>query len=151
MPVALLRESVVRTRLTRIVRTQWSDVVTGLVLYRCERFSEAKARLKMGLEREPEWRYRTYLWLALAMAEARLGQHEDARSWYDRAERWIAEQALDRPGGIERGVPDGWTWSDAVALHLLRREACALLGRDFDRVPENVFAEPRPISQDSAR
>jgi hypothetical protein len=141
-------DSTVRIRLSSITQTRWAYVLIGLALYRCERFSEAKARIKLGLEREADWEYRSILWIILAMVEARLGQYEDARSWFDRVERWSDDRLGDRPGGIERGVPEGWFWVDALFLHLLRREARSVVAERFVKLPKNVFAEPRPITHE---
>ena len=137
------REEALRLAASRalIVPTRWSDLVTGLALYRCGKFAEAEARLKKGLELEPAWDYRVLIWLLLAMNDQMLGRHDDARSWSGRAERWVEERLRDRPGGIDRGIARNWRWRDGVLLHLLRREACSLLGKGSLDLPDNVFAD----------
>jgi tetratricopeptide (TPR) repeat protein len=60
----------------------------------------------------------------LAMAHHRLGHPAEARRWFARGERWT-EQGL-RSEGPE---PAGFSWSWRLEIHLLRREAAALLGR----------------------
>ena len=77
------REEALRLAASRepIEPSRWSDLVTGQALYRSEKFAEAEARLKKGLELEPDWEYRALIWLLLAMTDQKLGRHDDARSW----------------------------------------------------------------------
>jgi hypothetical protein len=121
----------------------WSGHVVGLALYRAGRYVESDARLRANLDRYPGWSCEVLDWLVLAMADRRLGRPAEARRWLERAERWVATRLHDRPGGLERAVPEGWKWRDGVLLHLLLREARALIGAGPPDLPDDVFADPR--------
>ena len=45
-----------------------------------------------------------------------------------------------RPGGVDRAIPENWSWRDGILLHLLLREARALIGAELPMLPEDVFA-----------
>ncbi len=127
-----------------ILATPWSDHVLGLALYRVGRYADAIAALDTSLKIQPARDDLNVLnWLGLALAHFKLGQPDEARRWLDRVERWVDNARLrDRPGGIDRAVPEVWKFRDAIMMHLLQREARALLSQDIDTVPANVFAEP---------
>ena len=116
--------------------------MTGLALYRSDRFSEADGALRKTLELEPGWDSQVLIWLVLAMTDHRLGRHDDARYWSDRSELWVKERLTDRPGGTVRGIPENWHWRDGVLLHLLRREVRAVLSQPVLDLPDHVFDEP---------
>jgi tetratricopeptide (TPR) repeat protein len=87
----------------------------GLASYRAGSWREAVTALEQGLALPPK---RTTLgndkamtWFYLAMAYSRLGQDQKARSWYDKAARWMDENA-PRDEGLN---------------HRLRAEAAELL------------------------
>jgi len=128
----------------KFLQTRWSDLVSGEALYRCHQFAAADAKLRKALEIEPDWELRPMIWLVLAMADHRLGRHDDALSWSERAERWVQDRLRGRPGGTDRGTPENWHWRDGVQLQLLRREARSLIGHCPLDFPANVFAEPGP-------
>jgi tetratricopeptide (TPR) repeat protein len=91
----------------------------GLALFRAGRHEQAAARLRESIAR----RDKTGIaedWLILAMAEHRLGQHDDARRSFERA------TALERAEPAEgRRSPH---WSRRLSWDLLRAEAAELLG-----------------------
>jgi eukaryotic-like serine/threonine-protein kinase len=126
-----------------VVRHPWSEHVLGLALYRGGRLAEADARLRGSLAGAPGWDPRVLDWLVLAMVDHRLGRHEEARNWLAMADRWVEARLAGRPGGVEQGVPEGWLWRDGILLHLLHREARALIVADPPMLPEDVFA-PAP-------
>jgi hypothetical protein len=68
-------------------------------------------------------------WLVIAMAQERLGHADESRRWLGRAETWVSDRLRGRPGGLDRGVPEGWHWRDGILLHLLLREARALFSQ----------------------
>jgi hypothetical protein len=76
------------------------------------------------------------------MAYQKLGQPALARRWLDRAERWAEDRLRDRPGGPARAVPGGWHWRDGLLLHLLLREARAVVAETTLELPDDVFAPP---------
>jgi eukaryotic-like serine/threonine-protein kinase len=121
----------------------FSEHVLGSALYRSGRFGEAVARLVSNDNGNPGWRGEILDRLVAAMAMLRLGRLNEARRSLEQAESWIAARLRDRPGGPDRAVPEGWPWRDAILLHLLRREARALIGAKLPVLPENAFA-PAP-------
>ena len=101
----------------------FSEHVMGMALYRAGRYAEAEAREVANIAHHPGWRCEVLDRLVVAMAQQRLGRGEEARRTLEQAERWIAEQVRDRPGGPDRAVPDGWHWREAIMMHMLIREA----------------------------
>jgi tetratricopeptide (TPR) repeat protein len=126
-----------------LVPMTWSEHALGLALYRAGRFVESDARLRASLDRDPDWDYHVLNWMVLAMAQQRLGRSEQARSWLDRVERWVAARLRDRPGEADRSVPENWHWRDGLLLHLLLHEARALIGAGLPELPDDVFARPQ--------
>ncbi len=120
----------------------WTEYNLGLALYRTARFSDAKARLMSNLQRDPAWDFHILDWVVLAMTEYKLGQYEAARRWLDQADRWVARRLPGRPGGVDRAVPEGWSWDVAVVLHLQLREAHALFGASLPDLPTHIFGPP---------
>jgi tetratricopeptide (TPR) repeat protein len=125
-----------------VVPKIWSDHVLGLALYRAGRSDEAVAVLRESLGRVPDWDRGVLDWLVLAMSHRKLGQPAEARQWLDRAEVWAEAQLRDRPGTPGRAVPEGWRWRDGILLHLLLREARALVAETITELPDNPFAPP---------
>jgi len=121
---------------------KWSDHVLGLALYRAGRFVEADARLRRHLDRYRGWDFDVLDWLVLAMAQERLGRPDEARRWWEQAERWVADRVRGRPGGDDRAVPENWQWREGVLLHLLLREGSALIHNGLPDLPDSPFAAP---------
>jgi serine/threonine protein kinase/tetratricopeptide (TPR) repeat protein len=59
----------------------------GVALYRADRWKEAIAALERSMELNEGGD--AFDWFFLAMAHRRLGQHDKARQWYDRAVEWM--------------------------------------------------------------
>ena len=123
-----------------VIRNAWSEHVVGLALYRAGLFAEADARLRASLEHDSGWDHQVLDWLVLAMADYRLGRLEEARSWLERAETWVAPRLRGLPGGADRGVPENWHWRDGVLLHLLLRRIRPLLPEGLPKLPDDPFA-----------
>ena len=121
-------------------RVAWSEHVRELALYRAGRYEEVESRLLGRVERDADWKYSIFNWSVLAMAEQRLGNGKEARRWLDRAEKWIEGRLSNRPVGLDRAVPDQWLWRDAMLMHMLVREAHALIGAETPVLPRDVFA-----------
>jgi eukaryotic-like serine/threonine-protein kinase len=130
----------IASRSAEVFHSSWAEQVLGLALYRDGRFAEADTRLRSFLDRDPKRDYHVLDWLVLAMVDQRLGRLDEARRWLGRAESWAASRRRGRPGGDDRAIPDHWHWSDGVLLHLLLREARALIGANLPMLPEDVFA-----------
>jgi tetratricopeptide (TPR) repeat protein len=130
-------------RRAAILRTQWSDHLLGMDLYRAGRLAEANALLRGILDRNPDPDYRIQEWLVLSMVQQRLNRPGDARRWLEQAEAWVAVRLRGRPGGFDRAIPENWHWRDGIILHLLLREARNLIGAEPPTLPEDPFA-PAP-------
>jgi tetratricopeptide (TPR) repeat protein len=100
----------------------------GAVLYRAGRFQEAVQRLTEAEVAFQEAKHPrsslTYSWLFEAMIQHRLGQADDSGRWLDKAVAAI-DQPSDKPNDANAG-----SWNRRLTLHLLRREAQTLLGKD---------------------
>ena len=79
----------------------------GLALYRNGRFAEAQARELANIARNAGWRCEVLDRLVVAMSQKRLGRWVEAQRSLAQAETWIGEHLRDRPGGLDRGVPEG--------------------------------------------
>ncbi len=141
-PTATAQALELAERRAFVMPNTWSDHVLGLALYRAGQFAEADRRLRASLERDPGWDLHVLNWLVIAMAQERLGRSAEARHWLERAERWAETRLRGRPGGVDRAVPERWHWRDGILLHLLHREARALIGRRRPDLPADVFARP---------
>ena len=121
----------------------WSDHILGMALYRAGRFVEAEALLRASLDRDPDWAWKVLDWLVLAMAQKRLGRPDLARRWLERAESWVAPRLRGLPGGTDRAIPENWHWRAGMLLHLLLREARAVVRERLPELPADVFAKPQ--------
>jgi WD40 repeat protein/tetratricopeptide (TPR) repeat protein len=104
----------------------------GLVLYRCGRFDQAVACLT---ESQADRGDAVAAWLLLASTH-HLRHAEEARFWLDKAARRLEQAGRERP-------PDGtprFSWDERLEIHLLRREAEALL--NDNRPPEREGPKP---------
>ena len=70
------------------------------------------------------WNANVVNWLVLAMAHHRLGRADDARTWFDKAAKWIDPAWSKEPGAGLRLLHR----HDQAACVVLRREAEAQLG-----------------------
>jgi serine/threonine protein kinase len=105
----------------------WSVHVLALANYRAGRFDEAGKCLSGKLKAIPEGDYDVANWLLKGLVEQRLAHKEDAKSWLQKADRWIEETAPK----IGRG--DGVYWGHWLMIQILHREAKALIrGKNGD-------------------
>jgi len=108
----------------------WSLHVLGLAHYRAGQPDKAVAYLEKGLHDFPDWEKNVLNWLVLALAEFRLGKHELARQWLEKADLWVEQknkQMLGEPGERPGFSPIDWAWRDWLGLQMLRQEAQELL------------------------
>jgi tetratricopeptide (TPR) repeat protein len=92
----------------------WFAAAHGLVLHRAGRFAEAVERIKAALAQKPVAERGAVEQLFLAMAQFRLGRHQDARKGLAEAQQYIDKgKATD--------------WQERLELEHLRREAEALI------------------------
>jgi WD40 repeat protein/serine/threonine protein kinase/tetratricopeptide (TPR) repeat protein len=105
----------------------WSMHIMGLACYRAGQHKKAIELLHKGVKEDPFWEPRVVNWLALAMAEQRLGHAGEARKWFAKAEQWISDKIRNQPGKGTRFAPTGWLWRDWLGVQRMRREAEALV------------------------
>jgi tetratricopeptide (TPR) repeat protein len=96
----------------------------GALLYRAGQYEAAQRRLQEAARlrgQEPDARD----WLFLAMASQRLGRGEEAKTWLDKAVRWIDQAERVKAGDDAGAAP--LSWQQRQEYQLLRREAEALV------------------------
>jgi hypothetical protein len=142
-PAAAARALAVAEHRLAVFPDEFSEHVLGLALYRAGRFAQAEARLMRNLERNRGWRFEPIDRLVIAMAQHRLGRGDEARRSLKETEKWIAGAVRDRPGGLDRGVPENWPWHDGIILHMLLDEARTVIKAGPTDLPKNLFA-PAP-------
>jgi serine/threonine protein kinase/Tfp pilus assembly protein PilF len=125
----------------------WSVHVVGLAYFRAGQNQKAVEWLKKGLEEDPAWQGRVFHWLVLAMALHRLGQADEARQWFAKAEQWISEKSRNLPGkGGRLAQPpwlSEWPWRDWLMVKLFRREAEEVLKKQPGVRIQESEAKPR--------
>jgi serine/threonine protein kinase/Flp pilus assembly protein TadD len=97
----------------------------GLAHYRAGEYDKAVEQLHKSMR--GNWRANAANWLVLAMAHQRLGHADEARTWYDKAVRWMDGPGPEAPrdaGDSLRSLHP----HDSLACLVLRREAETLLG-----------------------
>jgi tetratricopeptide (TPR) repeat protein len=100
----------------------WHLHTLGMAHYRAGQYDHAVRRFRESLDRDPEWKGQALNWLALALAEHRLGHAVEARAWLKKVNRWLAAAAAQRP----REAPTAYpllAWTDQVEFALLWGEA----------------------------
>jgi serine/threonine protein kinase/WD40 repeat protein len=118
----------------------FSEHVLGLALYKAGRCREAIDRLVKIDALNPDWRGVILDRLVIAMAEQRLGRSDEAQRSLKETEKWIAGAVRDRPGGLDRGVPENWPWRDGIILRMLLDEARGVITASLRNLPDAVFA-----------
>jgi serine/threonine protein kinase/Flp pilus assembly protein TadD len=98
----------------------------GLAHYRAGEFDKAIEQLQKS--NEGTWKAKVANWLVLAMAHQRLGHTDEARSWFDRAVRWLDTTNPEAPG-VSVDPLRALHPHDSLACMVLRGEAETLLGR----------------------
>jgi tetratricopeptide (TPR) repeat protein len=97
----------------------------GAILYRSGQFAEALAQLTAAVNApEDKATTVTYSHYFLAMTHHRLGHHNDARRWFDRAAQATKKMLAEDKTEAGEPVP----WNRRLTLELLHAEAQALLG-----------------------
>jgi tetratricopeptide (TPR) repeat protein len=103
--------------------TAWRLHTRGLAHYRAGDFQAAISDLEASNDRN-DWGQTACLqnWFVLAMAHHHLGQVEESRRYLEKGQQGMKLSRLDTPDAIVNVAPPDW-----VALHVLQREAEALL------------------------
>jgi serine/threonine protein kinase len=105
----------------------WSLHVLALACYRSGRYQEAIDVMSPALTPRPEGLWTVMHWLLTAMIQQRLGHAEEARRWFDKADRWIKAQTprTAQPEDLSFLPPP--PWRDWLMVRLLHREAAVLI------------------------
>ena len=109
----------------------------GAILYRAGQLDEAIQRLteaeKLAKDADPKSKCSpAYHWFFLAMAHHRLGQHDEAKKWYDKAVEWTDKVMQEH----EKGTGPRLSWNRRMTLKLLRQEAEKTLTIGDDSEPK---------------
>jgi tetratricopeptide (TPR) repeat protein len=115
----------------------WYFSTLGAALYRAGRFDDAVRRIEEAIKLQGKGGV-PQDWLFLAMAHQRLGHAAQARKWFDQTLR-----AIKQADPKKRAPGAGADWVERIEIHLLRREAQALIDcpapgskkQDSDRKP----------------
>src|SRR5262249_47328882 len=97
--------------------------------YRAGQFREAAECLK-SLPEQQRGMFDIFGWYIRAMAEQRLGHADEARQWFDRAEKWWGELPAKNPGIGADFLPVDWAFFHRLELQFLRKEAAELIRSD---------------------
>jgi tetratricopeptide (TPR) repeat protein len=94
-------------------------LILAAATYRAGRFEEAVKHVDAGITAHGK-EGNPLDWLLLALAHQRLGHADQARTWLDKAVRWLDASTQDKPADDAFGSRIDWqTW---LALRVLRRE-----------------------------
>ena len=102
----------------------------GAILYRAGRLEEAVKRLTEAdkLAEQPDAAAKSspaYTWYFLAMAHHKLGDDEEAKKWFQKANEWTDKVMRDHEEGTATAP-----WNRRLTLKLLREEAEAMIEKD---------------------
>jgi tetratricopeptide (TPR) repeat protein len=119
-PAEVVRLAELRLKTTTVdIHQPWSRHVVGIAYFRAGQHQKAIDLLEAAIEADPDWGHQIWNWLVVAMAHHRLGHRDQAREWFDMADRWAKQALKDRPH---------WTGRSWVALEAIHREARELIG-----------------------
>jgi tetratricopeptide (TPR) repeat protein len=112
--------------LESLPKAAWYHFLKAMALLRLGRTQEAVAEATSRLNDDASWHSNSLNWLLLALAHQRLGHHEEAVDWLNRAVRSVEDHRRDLPAGVlparlVRFEPD---WRD---FQILRAEAEAAI------------------------
>jgi tetratricopeptide (TPR) repeat protein len=98
----------------------------ALAQYRAGRWDEALRSVDASIAAMPTWSGHICNWLLLAIIHERIGHHDEARQWADKAAHWRQQAYGDIPAGAFP-APD---------MHVHDRWGCLLLQREVDDLLE---------------
>ncbi len=117
----------------------WSLTEQGALQYRAGHFARAATLFEQSLAADSSPGRAVLNWLWLALARDRLGNAEEARSWYERASGWLDQFPDGIPSGAEREF--GLHLHNWLEAHILRREAEAAIA---NRIGEGAARATTP-------
>src|SRR5262249_10699551 len=103
----------------------WSLTEQGALAYRAGRHDEAAALLEQSLKADDKPGRAVLNWLWLSLVGQRRGKPPGARTWLDRATKWLEESPQHPPAADDAKGLHLHNWLEA---QVLRREAESLLG-----------------------
>jgi WD40 repeat protein/tetratricopeptide (TPR) repeat protein/tRNA A-37 threonylcarbamoyl transferase component Bud32 len=120
----------------RVVRLAWTAAqqdaknyvfarALGAALYRAGKYQDAVNRFTMAMKLRDQ--PSPSVWLFLAMAQQRRGQHDQAKEWLAKARTWIEEARKRKPDDKDALAWQRLPWTERGALKLLEREAGTLI------------------------
>jgi serine/threonine-protein kinase len=104
----------------------WSLAQQGALCCRTKQYKDALPLLQKSLRAQPKPGAEILNWLWLALAQHRLGEDDEARSWLKKAATWLDAVGSQMPRNAGELALHYHNWLEA---HVLRREAEALLSR----------------------
>jgi tetratricopeptide (TPR) repeat protein len=97
----------------------------GAALLRAGKFEDAEKQLKKAAQAGlPD------AWLLLSITYQRWGKKDEAKTWLDKADRWLEETKTKKLADPAAKGQTRWellSWEERLALQIFRREAEALL------------------------
>jgi serine/threonine-protein kinase len=111
----------------------WSRHVLALACYRAGDYKKAIELLEPISKKEAVNDANVKNWLVLAMAQQQLQHHDEARSWFEPADKWIRRMTRNPAAPSPDFTPPGWHWHDWLGLRMLQEEAAGVLGRSKTR------------------
>jgi serine/threonine-protein kinase len=103
----------------------WSLTEQAAMHHRAGRFAQALALLEQSLKASDKPGNAVLNWLWLALTYHRLGKTQEARSWLEKATKWLDGFRAGVPARAEKEL--GLHLHDWLEVHILRREAETLL------------------------
>lgn len=122
---ASLPARLAHAELTENATPFWSLTQQGALHYRAGRYPEALAFFEQSLQADSTPGRAVVNWLWLALANERLGRHDEARGWLDTANAWLNQFAGGMPHGAE--VELGLHLHNWLEANILRHEAEAAI------------------------
>lgn len=101
----------------------WHQFMLGAVHFRAGRFARAEDFVRISMK-APD--YRVYRWFYLSMILVRRQRANEAREWFEKADRWMILAKEGAPPAEGNGA-NIRTWSHRLELELLRNEAANML------------------------
>jgi tetratricopeptide (TPR) repeat protein len=108
----------------------WSVHVLGFAYYRAGQYEKALETLNSFLIEPAREGFDVANWMLQAMTEERLGHHEKAVAWLDKADRWMVQHE-------SLSLFPSHEWSYGLLIQRLHREAETLIrGKTADQPPQ---------------
>lgn len=117
----------------------WALSELGALSLRGGARKDAIVLFEKSLETEARPGVAVLNWLWLALAYQQLGNHEEARTWSNKATQWLDNLGESRPANSEALMLHRHNWLEA---HILRREFESLISADQTKEDPESKSEP---------